>query len=475
MTNKSASNSSAAKKVLRIGVIQSGKLVEERRLRKRETVSFGKKNGAMFQITADHLPDEMKLFEYTGGKYYLRFSEDMDGQVKTGSGGYVSLRKLREDSSTQKKGNFFVTEISDETQGKILFGTDPKEQVRIMFNFVAPPSKPGRDDLPLELRGSLISTLDLQFASILIAVTLCTVSFVAYAGQQTYVEPTSIEQISERYQKLIMPDREPEPPRDPVKAPEEDKGKEEEAQAKKKDKPKKDKKKKDKKKVANKSKSKGKAKPVDKEAAARARKAAITKKVAGKGLLGVIGVKSSGGQAGALADVFRDGGDEDGSLGDAMSGIQGVDIAEDGSSATRGGGAGEATGIGDMGTAGGGSVQTGNKVETKVSGRVDTQAPEVDGELSPNKVQKAMKRYISGVRDCYERALKRNPKLSGKIVIGFEILESGKVAEFDFPTDNVGSDEVRSCIKKRSRTWRFPKPDGGAVYVEFPLVFEPSN
>ena len=57
-----------------------------------------------------------------------------------------------------------------------------------------------------------------------------------------------------------------------------------------------------------------------------------------------------------------------------------------------------------MGIAGGGSVQTGNKVETKVSGRVDTQAPEVDGELSPNKVQKAMKRYISGVRDVAERA-----------------------------------------------------------------------
>ena len=103
MTNKSASNSSAAKKVLRIGVIQSGKLVEERRLRKRETVSFGKKNGAMFQITADHLPDEMKLFEYTGGKYYLRFNEEMDGQVKTGSGGYVSLKKLREDSATQRE------------------------------------------------------------------------------------------------------------------------------------------------------------------------------------------------------------------------------------------------------------------------------------------------------------------------------------------------------------------------------------
>ena len=268
-----------------------------------------------------------------------------------------------------------------------------------------------------------------------------------------------------------MPDREPEPPRDPEVAPEEDKGKEEEKQAEKKDKPKKDKKKKDKKKVANKAKAKGKAKPVDKEAAARARKAAITKKVAGKGLLGVIGVKSSGGQAGALADVFRDGGDEDGSLGDAMSGIQGVDIAEDGSSATRGGGAGEATGIGDMGTAGGGSVRL-VKVETKVSGRVDTQAPEVDGELSPNKVQKAMKLFqvFVIVTACLETEI-QSSLVKLLLVLKFLV---GKVAEFDFPTDNVGSDSS-ILYQKRSRTWRFPKPDGGAVYVEFPLVFEPSN
>ena len=473
MTNKSTGKSSAAKKVLRIGVIQSGKLVEERRMRKRETISFGSDLGATFAITADHLPKKMELFEHTGGKYYLKFTEKMDGQVKTGGGEYRSFKKLRADSKTQKKGDIYSIEISDDTQGKILFGTDPKEQVRIMFNFVAPPAKPGRDDLPMEVRGGFLAAIDLQFSIVLIITSLCTISVVAYAGQQTYVEPTSIEQISERYQKLIMPDREPEPPRDPEPVEEEeqpDKGEKE----KKKDKPKKTKTKKSSKKSA-KNKGKDNTKPVDKEAAARARKAAITKKVAQKGLLGVIGVKSSDGDGGALADVFKDGGDEDGSLGDAMSGIQGVDIAEDGSSATRGGGAGTATGIGDIGTEGGGSVSTGGKAEAKVSGRVDTQAPEIDGELSPNKVKAAMKKYISGVRDCYERALKRNPKLRGKIVIGFEILESGKVAEFDFPTDNVGSGEVRKCIKKRSRTWRFPKPDGGAVYVEFPLVFEPSN
>ena len=66
---------------------------------------------------------------------------------------------------------------------------------------------------------------------------------VAYAGQQTYVEPTSIEQISERYQKLIMPDREPEPPRDPETA-KEDEGDKKEEKAKKKPKKKKSKSKK---------------------------------------------------------------------------------------------------------------------------------------------------------------------------------------------------------------------------------------
>ena len=90
--------------------------------------------------------------------------------------------------------------------------------------------KPGRDDLPLELRGSLISTLICScFDSI--AVT-CTV-FVAYAGQQTCVEPTSIEQIqeiSEAHGSIVNLSL----PRSSEGTEEE--GKEEEAQAKKKDK-----------------------------------------------------------------------------------------------------------------------------------------------------------------------------------------------------------------------------------------------
>jgi len=106
---------------------------------------------------------------------------------------------------------------------------------------------------------------------------------------------------------------------------------------------------------------------------------------------------------------------------------------------------------------------------------VDAEAPAVDGDLSPDAIQRAMRKYISGVKDCYERSLKRDPKLAGKVVVGFEISTAGAVSEVEFPTDNVGSTEMRGCIKTRARSWRFPRPEGGPVYVEFPFVFEPSS
>lgn len=459
------SASSGQTKVLRIGIIHGGKIIEERRLKKRETVSIGTAQKSTFNVSSTSVPKHMDVFELVGGKYTVRFDEKMDGRVQTGKTSVRSFKDLRADKTTAKKGEFYTVPISDESRGKVIF-----EDVTMLFQFVDPPAAPGRVELPADIRGGIISTLDLQFSSILVVVALLCVSVVGYASNQPYVEPTSIEQISERYQKLIMPDRLPEPPR-PTDV--DDKaGEDKKEEAAKKEEPKKA----AKPKKGKPSKGNGEDKPkVSAEAAAKARKEAITKQVAGKGLLGVIGVRGKE-EAGALADVFADGGGVENELGNAFSGIQGVDIAENGGAVgTRGGGSGEATTIGDIGTEGGGSVETGKKTEAQVKGTVQSEAPEVDGELSVAKVKSAMRKYISGVKDCYDRALKRNPKLAGKIVIGFEILETGKVAEFAFPTDNVGSSEVRSCIQSRSRTWRFPKPDGGAVYVEFPLLFEPSN
>jgi hypothetical protein len=407
----------------------------------------------MFQVQSDALPRSFDLFDYDGKTYYVRFTDKMDGRIQLEGTKVQNFPELEAQGKVIQRGDAKAVEISDESRGKVVIG-----DVTVLFQFKASVPAPVRPVLPADVRGSLLQNIDAQFTGIFVAVALLQISIVTYARSLPYVEPTSIDEIDQSYQRLIMPDRLPEPPKDAIA----DEGAGEKEKAK--DEPKKESK-------GKKGGNKGK---VDEEAAARARKEAIKKAVAGKGLLKVLGAKG-GRDAGALNDVFDEGG-VTGELGDAFSGIQGVDIAgEGGESGTRGGGSGEGVGIGSLGTAGGGSFETGTKSEYAVKGSVKEQAPEVDGELSQAEIARVMRRQLNALRDCYERALKRNRKLAGKLIIRFEILESGRTSNIEFEDASLNSPEVRQCIEGRAKYWRFPRPDGGSVFVAYPIIFTPAG
>lgn len=452
-----------APKVLRIGIIQGGKIIEERRLKRRETVSVGSTPKSTFVVNAASVPKAWDMFELVGNDYWLRFGDDMDGRVQSGESAVTDFATLRKNPDTQKRGGAFVVKLNDESRGKVMMG-----EVTVLFQFVAPPAPPSKPVLPSDVRGSLLSNIDVQFTSIFAATAVFMIAFASYARSVPYVEPSTIEQLSDRYIKMIMPDRIPEPAK--TAEGEGDKGKE---------KAKEDEKDKGKDKGPEKGQKTGKKKegPVDAEAAARAKKEALTKAVAGKGLLGVIGT-TRGGKDSAISDVFADGGGAfDGKLGDAFSGIQGVEIAESGGErATRGGGSGESVGVGSLGTSGGGNVSVGGKGEEQaVKGAIVAETPEVEGELSRDAINAVMKRQLTALKDCYERQLKRTPTLAGKIVLDFEILDTGKISDVKFSEDTVRNAAVKECIVQRSKFWRFPKPEGGSVLVSFPLVFTPSS
>lgn len=444
-------------KVLRIGIVQRGKIIDERELKRRETVSVGTHQKAMFNVQSDALPRSFDLFDYDGTKYYVRFTENMDGRIQLHGNKVQSFQELEAAGKVTKRGDTKAVELRDDSRGKVVIG-----DVTVLFQFKTAAPAPSRPVLPADVRGSLLQNIDAQFTGIFVAVAVLQISIVTYARSLPYVEPTSIDEIDQSYQQLIMPDRAPEPPKEAI-ADDQGGGEKEKAPEPKKQA----------KKSGNKAKKRGK---VDQEAAARARKAAIKKQVAGKGLLKVLGAKGSGRDAGALADVFSEGGDGAGGLDDAFSGIQGVDIASSGDeSGTRGGGSGEGVGIGELGTQGGGSVKTGVKTETAVKGSAKAQAPEVDGELSQAQIARVMRRQLKSLRDCYERALKRNRKLSGKLVIRFEILESGRTSNIEFDDSSLNSPDVQQCIARRAKYWRFPRPEGGSVFVAYPIVFTPAG
>lgn len=457
-----AQGQASGPKVLRIGIVQRGKLIDEREQKKRESVTIGngKDSKATFQVASDALPASFNLFEYDGKKYYLRYAEGMEGRIQLQGTQVQDFKALEGAGKTTQRSGCSAVELADESRGKVMIG-----DLTILFQFKAPLPAPVRPVLPADIKGTLLQNIDTQFASIFVIVAILQISLVTYARNQPYLEPTSIEQVSERYQRMIMPDRMPEPPKVDDTALAEDKGDEgkKEETAKKDTQP------------AKSSKKKGDNKPVDAEAAARARKDAIKKEVAGKGLLRVLGAERRGAK-GALADVFEEGGGAVGELGDAFSGIQGVDFADSaGATGTRGGGSGTGVGIGDLATEGGGSVESGVKTEVAVKGAAKAEAPEVDGELSQAAIAGVMKRQLKALRSCYEGALKRDRTLSGKLIIRFEIEESGRTSNIEFEDVSLNSEDVKQCIRRRAKYWRFPKPDGGSVFVAYPIVFTPAS
>ena len=101
-------------KILRIGIIQGGRIVEERLVRKRENITIGQSAKNMFVVPSDVLPRQWLLFEVTGNRYVAHFSEGMDARIAVGSE-IISLAQLRQSGKIQRKGPSFVLPLASKS------------------------------------------------------------------------------------------------------------------------------------------------------------------------------------------------------------------------------------------------------------------------------------------------------------------------------------------------------------------------
>ena len=103
---------------------------------------------------------------------------------------------------------------------------------------------------------------------------------------------------------------------------------------------------------------------------------------------------------------------------------------------------------------------------------MSTAGPEVD---SADVDRAALSRYIrdrlGAIRGCYERELKRNPGLKGKVVVRFNITPAGRAGDVRIEENTLGSPEVSSCITGLMRSWIFPFKPPDEVPVQYPFLF----
>src|SRR5262249_227461 len=141
-------------KILRIGIIQGGKIVEERLVRQRESVTVGQSAKNTFVVPASNaLPRSFTLFDLTHDGYVLNFSSGIDGRVSLGDQ-FGSVQQARQNRA-RRKGELWHVLLTDRSRGKVVIG-----DVTVLFQFVSPPPVQPRPQLPPSVRSSLMQDLD---------------------------------------------------------------------------------------------------------------------------------------------------------------------------------------------------------------------------------------------------------------------------------------------------------------------------
>ena len=440
-------------RILRIGVILGGKIVEERLLRQRQDVTIGQSAKNTFSVPVSGLPRRWTLFAVRNGRYFLTFANNMDGRVSDGSG-VRTLIALKQ-SGAKRRGHTWVVPLNESARGKIVVG-----EMTLLFQFVTEPPRQPRPHLPASVRGTFTDRLD-PMLSIIMAISLLihfSIGLFAYQRDRVIKKRTT-RIFNETFQRptVAAQDIQLTPPTEKAD--------------KKADKGDKDSKKKEKKAAAKKSPDKGKKgkgdkgksdQPPGRSAEERAQLEEDARRYAENLLADAFGDRGVGGGS-SDRDPRND-------LGQAIedikrSGAQ-VEIGGGSRRGTRGDGSSQiGTGKGPQVEGPGGST---TKTEAKTREKVPRTRVKVGGgrsdddtTLSPDAVlRKIRTAYMNGLKRCHKDLLKRDPSSGGTVGLKFTVGPSGRVVRVKAKGFDPGVDR---CIERRAKSWRFgiPKDEDG--------------
>ncbi len=435
-------------KVLRLCLVNQGRVLEERVIKQRTTVTIGTSESATFTVANAAVGQSFKLFELVGNEYVLNFTEAMTGRLALPSGitDLVSVRG----QAKRTAGNVSQVRLTDEARGRIVLGP-----LTFLFQFVAPPPIQPKPQLPLAVRGGFSSTIDWTLT------ILAAMSFLIHFGligalySDWMDEPIPADTVAgllEMVKNIPAPVVEEKQEEVATDVPSDAK-----ADTKASAKP-----------ATAGGGSKGTGAVSDTKAAALAQQASNIELQ----LLAAFGGGSSVQGATNRGDVpVVD-------MGNAAASSAGVapgsgDLKMGGGGGALQAGTGGKGGLAGVGGGTGGSAGAGN-----AGGGRDVAGPKGDAQLGGTSATVPVNnadRVIAGLRGrfkaCYQQGLASDPSMSGKVVMSTKIGPNGEVASVS-PASNSGlSDGVVQCIARAIRNAQFDAPGGGGSTLSVPVTF----
>ncbi|MBI5512786.1 MAG: AgmX/PglI C-terminal domain-containing protein [Deltaproteobacteria bacterium] len=214
----SAKRQPTGPRVLRVGVVQGGRITDDRILRERTEVTVGSSERATFVVTDRALPGVSPLFVLREGAYALVVTPELEGRVVLPLG-VKTLAECRAEGLLRQDDGRWLLHLSDGARGKVTVGG-----VGFLFQFVAAPPVMPRPQLPSALKRSVGSALDWRYNACLsgfFALAVGSLGWVEYGYDPLVgeIDPYAVRLVADA---SIAPPDNPEPvvtPREALRTP----------------------------------------------------------------------------------------------------------------------------------------------------------------------------------------------------------------------------------------------------------------
>jgi hypothetical protein len=419
-------------KVLRIGIVQDGKIAQERLIRSGEPVTVGESPRNTFVVAGTKLGQRAEVFVPRGSEYFLTVPEWVEGKISW-KNGIRGMEELRKSGDMVRKGDAYQVLLNETVRGKISLGS-----VTLLFQFVPAPPEPIRTVTAADFRPRLFDEDDPLFLGLLGVFTVIATAIMAWVIWTPLPERLDLDLVQDASDLVVEKKIEQVQIEQPkLDAPAEEKKTEEK-------------------------------KPTEEKPAEAVEKAPVSAESVAKKSLALQMLGTYGDADGAAKDILGDGDAASRSLDEALNGVSGVETASQAGSGLKSGSAGgSADAKVGLDTTSGGQSGTGvAKVAVKKPkldlGEADAEATSGD----KGGIASVVRRSSGRVTTCVEAGLKKNPDLSGRVSVGWTI-QNGRVTEAHLVTNNTGDKEVGDCIVRAVRGMHFAD-DLTAEVSEFP-------
>jgi TonB family protein len=127
-------------------------------------------------------------------------------------------------------------------------------------------------------------------------------------------------------------------------------------------------------------------------------------------------------------------------------------------------------------------IKTAKTTELAKKGDIVISRPQsIEGAASSNAkrdiaaINEIVTTHKVSIRMSYERFLKRAPDLAGKITIRFTIDAGGNVSKVEIVENTTGNKDLEDEIVRKVGMWKFEAINEGDVTVTYPFLFQPAS